>query len=385
MLLDKLLNERDIVIVIGSGEVSGAVVDIRPGNKPQVVHTHEFDFPVKDSVDAHDLLNQTLSALHAVLTGLHKEYKSRVKVVHVVISSPWFVSFSKNLSSRSESGFNVTPEKLEGLAQELFAELTRGRNGFSDESILEKAVSKVRINGYDTVEPFGKKAKNLEAAVYISAMEDQIKEKIENEIFAVIHPGKVEFHTLPFAAWSTISTIFPKADDFLFIDVGGEITDLLLSRRGSIEKIASLPYGENQLSRKIALNFGIQPELANSLLSLYSSELLDRKTDERIRNLVISFGREWLEHLFSAFRSDSHLETLLPGKIYLASDVGVDSVFATIVSSQLSEPVLISKKNVSGFVEYGKNNLPDSDIAMSVIHVSGLAVNSGFGKKQNAL
>ena len=142
--------------------------------------------------------------------------------------------------------------------------------------MVEKNVSHVRLNGYETANPYGQTAETLDISVYASLAPVITKEQIESEIYTIIHPQKIIFHTFPFVAWNVLEMLFCKSkEDVVFVDIGSETTDLLIVRRGSIEKSGSLPIGVNHLNRKIAVGLDTYPELAHSLVNVYAADLVE--------------------------------------------------------------------------------------------------------------
>lgn len=372
-------NKRDLLLVVGSSSVSGAIVDFS-NPRPRIVHTHEFAFPVKTEVNSADLSNQMLSALHSVISGLHKEHKNKIDTAHVILSSPWFSSYSKPFEYQSPNVFKVTQDKLE--------ELVSGQVNFENKKELlgseniERAVTQIKINGYVNSSPIGKTTKSISASVYVSSTQQVLKDKVESEITTVLHPHSISFYTLPFTTWNVMSGLFSKNNDFALVDIGGEITDLLISRQGHINSMVSFPFGKNHLSRRIALNFNVQPEIANSLLNLFSDNSLEIGISEKLKKLVLSFGNEWVENVLHGLRTDDEQTSdSLPHKIYLTTDSRSPKVFSEIIKERFSEPFVITRETLSNFVDYDGKDLPDPNIAIGVVYTSGLVQQVGLGKK----
>jgi cell division ATPase FtsA len=360
--------EHDLIVHIGSGGVYGALTSLRKNHKPSISHTHYSEFPIKDTPTGNTLVTHMLSALHSTTIELWREHKRSIRFVHVVFASPWFSSFSKSVEIKKDQSFVVQPKTVEKLVSEqvalMFKDASKGES-----TIIESAKSHMRVNGYETTNPFGKEARSLDVAVYASMAPKILCEEIENEIFSTTHPKKVMFHTFPYVSWSVVSGLFSKQEDFALIDVGGEVTDMLVVRRGAISSLASFPVGKNHLIRKTAIHFESRPELADSLLSLYSNDMAEDSTRERTAKLISAFAEEWGVRLNQAL-SQSSKDNFLPQKAYYVADDNMSQVLDEVIGKHISKTIHLSKEAFSEFVEYDKVNVPHIFLALEALYLN---------------
>ncbi len=370
MKAPSFLKEHDIVLTIGSGGVYGAVIELSKSENPRILFTQESLFPVKSQVDAHDLSVHMLSTVHKCLADLHTAHKRHTRKVQVVLASPWFSSFSKTISIKKQTAFTVTEKTVDSLVSEYFESLAKS-DAHTESFLLEKNISHIRLNGYETKNPYSQTAESIDVSVYASLAPVVIEEQIESEIYAVIHPGEVIFHTFPFVAWNVLNMLFSPKEDIAFIDIGSETTDLLIVRRGAIEKSASLPVGTNHLSRKIALAQDTYPELAQSLLSLESLDLLDSELKEKIQALISAFGEEWGISFFQIFdKKDKEHGHYLPQKAYFIADKRIHPVLDSVIKKQIADTVALRRDNISQFAEYDETNQPSTFLVLAAVYVS---------------
>ncbi len=360
--------EHDLVFHIGSGSVSGSLVLLQKGNKPTIELTYTSEFPVKENLTSDVLATHMLSALHTIVARLWHEHKKSIKTVHVVFASPWFSSFSKSITVKKEEPFTVYQKTVEKLVNEqitlMFKDVSKG-----DSVIIESAPSHMRINGYEVLNPYGKTASSLDISVYASMAPKVLCEEIETEIYTIVHPKGVRFHTFPFVAWNVVNPFFSPREDFILIDIGGEITDLLLVHRGAISSLASFPVGKNHFIRKTALHFECQPELADSLINLYATDMAENSVRERIETLARAFGQEWgirLEQAVSGLKNDH----VLPQKAFFVTDSNVTEIFEHMIRGHITSPTLLSHENLAQFIAFGKNEMPNVFIALDTIYLN---------------
>lgn len=366
--------KHDLILNIGSGSVYGAIVNFEKQTYPTILFTKDSRFPVKTGVNAEGLLTHMLAAVNTVVSDLSKKHKKRIHVAHVVFSSPWFSSFSKSLYIEKPEAFEVSEKSVDKLVSEHLETILKGAKA-EKSKIIERAMPNIRLNGYETTKPFGKKAKTLDVSVYSSIAPAEINKKIESEIYTVLHPSSVVFHTLPFVAWNVIRALFAPHDDFVFIDIGHEVSDLLVVRRGAIHLIASFPIGRNELIRKTALYFETKPELAASMINLYANDAAEPEVKEKIKNLVSAFGEEWGIAFSAAIKekkkdAGGHDENFVPQKAFFASDSNTVLVFGDIISKQIPNVTPFTRENLAQFVGFDNNESPSVFTILGAMYIS---------------
>jgi|GEM_PF-4758510 len=362
--------EHDIVLQIGSGGVSGAVVRFSKSALPKILYTHESQFPLKEKITADDLSTHMLAAFETVLKTLHQKHKQRVRSVGVVLASPWFSSFSKQLSLSKNSPFVVSQKIIEKLIDDQFKLVAK--SGLPDsEIIIERVPSHIKLNGYELMHPYGKSATAVDVSVYASMVSEDLIKKFESEIHKIFHPESVSFHSLPFVAWNVIIPLFAPKEDFIFVDIGSEISDVLVVRHGSISSVVSLPMGKNHLVRKVAVHFDTHPELANTLINLYAHDTADVQMKEKMSTLVSAFGEEWRVCLQTAIQDKkSDHEHFLPQRSFFVSDQNISVIFNDILHTQTQNTIQLSRENFSQFVDFSVGETPNIFITLCSIYLN---------------
>ncbi len=375
--------EHDLVIFIGSGGVSGSVVQFTKGLLPKIELTHESQFPVKEKITAESLSTHMFAALQTVVKTLHEKHRKRIHTVSIVLASPWFSSFSKQVSLKSESAFVVSQKMIEKLVDEQIKSISKNNIGDTD-VLIEKIPSHIKLNGYETINPYGKSAKSIDLSVYAGITSEDLCKKIDSEIHTLIHPTAVTFHSLPFVAWNVIVPLFAPKEDFIFIDIGSEVSDVLVVRHGSISSVISLPLGKNHLVRNVAVHFDTHPELAGTLINLYASDTADAEMKEKMKALVAAFGEEWRLCLQTAVQEKgSDHEHFLPQRSFFISDQNISAVFKDILEKQTPNTISLSRSNLSQFAEFGTDEMPNIFVALSSIYIHNRLPHSEIVYKQH--
>ena len=155
------------------------------------------------------------------------------------------------------------------------------------------------------------------------------------------------------------------------MDVGGEITEIVLIRDGFLEEVSSFGRGGNFLVRRIASFFHLSLEEAGSLLKQYSKSRLSSSKAEEVSRLVKDSAKEWCQ-FFNEFLRDFTKISLLPQRIFLLGQAAVLPELTECLADKSLEQFTIGKKP---FVV--KRLLPE---ALSAESIKGINIDDAFLK-----
>jgi len=135
---------------------------------------------------------------------------------------------------KQDKEFAVSKRVVEDLVAreiESFKVLNIGkykRMGEEDVEIMETHTVQVKLNGYITDNPYGMRAKNLEMSLYISMAPKRVLSSVKSRITKTFGSRNIKFCSFSLTAFSTIRDIFSHKNDFLFMDISGEVADISL-------------------------------------------------------------------------------------------------------------------------------------------------------------
>src|SRR3989344_4152381 len=374
--LNRKTEQSYLLFDIGSGSVGGGVVTFS-GGKPKIVYTNREQFLFERAISQKKLLANMLRALEKSASDIQKNGMShltftmfgdrRIKNIFCVLSAPWCLSRTRVLKIKKDEPLFITPNLLEQIAENEEMELgkdasTIGDGLYEDKakfSAVEKKLIKVRLNGYESRLPIYKKVSNLELSLFISVTTEQIKDAVERTIAKVFgHHRHIGFNSFALTSFVVLRDSFPNKQDFIFMDISGEATELTFVRHQVILEMASFPFGRNTLIRRLAQMLKIEPALAESSLALR----LSGKTEEALKIA----GDEWLKFLDVAI-ADFAKEDFVPTNVFLTTDQDVRKYFEKLIGQQaigqfslegeklsaisLDEKVLKNYCRVSGQIE----------------------------------
>src|SRR3989344_1180128 len=382
---------RVLLLDISSASVGGVIVDNSPGEPKQNAKvTLREEIALQEDVDYRRFLYSTLGAAERVANKVIKDSGKHVDEIHCVLGSPWFVSHSRVINYTSPKPVKVTSDLLRRLVQndiERFKneelannELKLGRKAVT----LEVSTTSVRLNGYETKTPFDKEAEEICINIFISLWSEDVMRAFTETLKSAIGHDRVYFHTFPSVALGSISEVTALPEKYLFIDVSGEITDILTIEKNALAEISSFPLGRNFVVRWLTNKTASSPEQALSLLSLYFEGKLNDKTKEKIEGVVEYVKREWISSLLKALEKSSY-EYLLPRDVYLiARTADIEHIFAPALrGNELSKFIRSNKpfnvtlvdEELLGLKKDPLKKVPSADL---FLHLETLFINKLF-------
>ena len=179
----------------------------------------------------------------------------------------------------------------------------------------------------------------------------------------VFNSRDITFHSFALASFSVARDIYHTENNFLLIDIGGEITDISLVRGGVLLETISFPAGKNSLLRGIAKALNTIPEEAHSLVRVNVERKNNRKNDE-IKRAFDKAEIEWQSSLQKAL-GDLSGGLSLPKTIFLTADSDLGEWFkGSILSDSLSQQtfvpgefsvILLNEKVLSQYYKVAKD------------------------------
>jgi Actin-like ATPase involved in cell division len=225
-------------------------------------------------------------------------------------------------------------------------------------------VVQITLNGYELADPYGKKAKSAQISIFMSLVPNMVLEKVRQITIAAFHPKGTNAHTLALASFSTIRDTFQTAPDFLYLDIGGELSDVAVTKDGLLLESASFPAGRNTIVSAAAKAFATSPEQASSLIRLYEEGKLDDTTKEKVRPVLDEAGENWMKSLSDALtRLSDHVS--LPKESYAVIDGDLLPFFMRTLSAGSFSPTLVSADRLKDSVSFSEHAEKDAFIAIA--------------------
>jgi hypothetical protein len=349
-LFKKIEKETVLILDIGNGSVGGALAELTEGGQPKIFFSHREPITIQSERDSKQLLESMTKLLRRVIETVHKDGiahadfkkhgKGRLHDIYCVFSSPWYVSQTKTIKIEKQKAFTVGKRFVEDIVtneEKIFrASLLKGDYGHlfhGDVRVIEHHIIETKLNGYGVDAPYGKIAHNLELSLFTSIVSEEIIQAVEKEIHKHFNYKRCRFYSFALVSFSTIRDMYPNEQDFMFLDITGEVTDVSITRKNVLLETISFPLGRASLIRKLANVLNISPAVALSYVRLVNEGGLSPAMSEKIYRALEGFKREWCEYFKKSIQELSR-DIMLPKTIYFTADADSAPYFETLMKQE---------------------------------------------------
>lgn len=336
-----------LALHIGSERVSAALFEESPPGRPRVLWIGQEAILFREEATASGLSSAMLRALDLCLIHAEKygvrhiaatgRSGAAVSSVVFALSSPWHISEAKLLKLSRKNPEVVAKSAINELMaveeKTLEERLRFSPKQKPEYALVESKILSIRLDGYPSSNPYGKKAREVEVLLFASVSPSAIFEKVKSALSKRFPESRIHSHTFILAAYAGIRDAFPETDDFIVMEVGGEVTDLAIVKKGLLLNAASLPLGENTLLRELLhICQGLPHCSAESLLSVHAGGEISAAEKKKVEQAIQKTKTDWLA-LFNAVISGFSEEAFLPGKVFLFADGPSAPVFEKFLKS----------------------------------------------------
>ena len=338
-IFSKPKNEKKLALVfdIGSSSVGGAVFEIDKSEIPNIILSIRESIIIEDKINADRFLSLTLKSLDKVASKICAAGVGELSRIFCVLSSPWYASQTRIIKLEKNVPFLFTLKLADSLIKKeisLFEEehLTKFSNEDDKIRPIEFKTMKILLNGYMTPDPYNQKAKKLEMAVFVSMSGDRILKKIEDTICDHFHTKDVKFSSFAIASYTVALDMFLQ-EDFLLVDICGEVTDISMIKKDILTNSASYPLGRNFMIRKVAKSLNCSLSEAKTYISLYKDGHAEKHIEEKLRPIIDKLKIEWLEG-FQKSLANLSSDVSIPSTVFVTVDQDLENFFGDIIKTE---------------------------------------------------
>lgn len=332
----------ELICDIGNGSVGLAVVEYAFDSKaPNIIFSERL---YSKAVRVENLAN-TISVFdknfNALLNNAIKYCSSKnIKLANVscFYSSPWFVSETHVLKIKPVEPIifseTIIKKMLEEAEKNFLSTEAIKLNPLElkDLKLVERRITRIKLNGYPTHSPVGKKTSAIEASLFLSAISEKIISIVETSIDRLWHKIKIQHHTFPLASFAMLRNEFNTHGSFLIAHIADNISDISIVNDEMLQDTFSFPIGKRNIIKSIEKECNLDYELASSAFSMYAKNEIHPEHIARFSGAVESVKKDWLTHFENACTVLTK-NTAVPGTIYLIADEKVTPFFETAIKN----------------------------------------------------
>ncbi len=315
-------SEIALLFDIGSDSIAGSVVHFSgiSGVAPRIIHTKRLHWKNDTQSSYDDLLRSMKYTLGNIARDIQdRDFPLGANTgIYVTLSAPWFAHDIRRAELSRGTVFTINQKTLEGIKQrEMSAFYKESAEIYGEDfKLIEETIIDISVNGYTTANPIGQKTKHIDLSIYVSVSPKEVLSVIEDTLGRVFHHN-IEFQTSTLVTYVVSRDFFAKEKDYIFIDIGGELTDILVVRNNTIFQTLSFPLGIQFFNNSIAKSLGSSPHEAHSILTLASKNALQKDYKEKVLNAKQKAYKAYEKHLEESLRQLAK-KYKLPQEMYIS-------------------------------------------------------------------
>jgi hypothetical protein len=343
-------DELVLVFDIGSSSVGGALFWAQGSGIPKIIFSIRELIPISEKINNIDrFLFLTIQSLEIIIQKIYLAGLGVPSQIFCVLSSPWYVSQTRIINLKKNTPFVFTEKLADNLIQKeikLFEEehLAKYANVGDSVRVIELKNIKTMLNGYETSRPLNQKIKELEMVIFISMSGEQVLKKIEDTIGKHFHFSRIRFSSFVMASFTVVRDMHIQQENFILIDIGGEMTDISMIKKNILRESISFPLGRNFLTREVASSLGCSPSEASSYVALFQNGHAEKSVAKKLAPIMNKLKTEWLKKFQESLANLSN-DISIPATIYMAIDKEMADFFCqTIKTEQFNQYTLTESK-----------------------------------------
>jgi hypothetical protein len=376
-------DELFLVFDLGSASVRGALFTVNEKKVPNILNLFTEPIKLKNELNFEEFFQATLTALDIVAGKVFLSKMGAPKKIFYILSSAWFASQIRNVSYKSDKEFVFDEKMADSLILKEIENFTEEYHSihseFKDMSPVELRNTKILLNGYVVEKPAKQKAKSVEMSIFVSLSSDIFLKKVEEVVSKYFNVKYSKFSSFVMASFAVVRNMFVAQEDFLLVDISGEVTDISMIKKDVLTSSISFPFGVNFIIRNIAQNFNCSMYHAKSLFSLYKDKHADEETTRRLDFLMTALSKDWLRKFQDSLTNFSN-DISIPSTIFLTVEKDFADLFTeTIKSDQFHQYTLAESKfkvifmgtqALHGIASYENSTQRDPFITIDCIYIS---------------
>ncbi len=329
------------VFDISSSSVGGAhaLIERDPHDENKTAVTllvqERCDSGLEEEINIERFIEDTAKALEVVISHVRTADVHHPSYIQVVLSSPWYNAYTRTIAHKKETSFTCTQRLVDSLIEKEVASLlkessTAGAAFGSYFKVAEQHIAQITLNGYPTIDPYGKKTQSLEIILNVTLIPDVIAERFTGIIRRSYGNRTIQVTTGPNAAFVALRDNGGIAPDCVIIDAGEEVTDIAFVKNDLLVSHHSFPVGTYELYRSLSEHTSGTHE-ARSLVEAHRLKKLSPGSSRSVEKALHVFAGIW-QKAFHQVLDQGQSGFRFPAQCYVIADHRFETVFTTLLT-----------------------------------------------------
>lgn len=317
---------------ISSSSVGGAHALIKKAanteiplvEKVAILAQSRSEAPLQTELNIERFVAEALKGLEAVATAVRKADVHHPEYIQIVLASPWYTSQTRTIVFSKSTPFLCTEKLVHSLVdKEVEYILKNETDQFgalgTEYTIVEKQLSLIKLNGYVTHAPYGKRATSIEVYLTVTVAPKKVLDQCTDLLRRMYGPRPVGITTSPYATFVSMRARAASTHESVIVDVGEEVTDVAFVKDELFLYQHSFPVGTYELYRALAAEGNHAPSEASAVLESYALQKLSGGAQQTVEKALALFATTWQKGLQEVI-DKGHYGFALPPSWFIVVD-----------------------------------------------------------------
>lgn len=354
-----------MIIEVGSASIGVALVETNGKEKPVLSHG------IRTPVESGDNLQASLaSAVQATLKEmlLQLQKSGSPKSVQVILAAPWYHARLKTLVSKIEKTAPLSTTTIASTVR-AYHEKNEGNTAFpAGTTPIESVVTQGYVNGYQTLLEKVVHGNTLKIELYESSADSALVSALTSVMEEVFHGAKISFHSFPLTAFVVLRSLRSE-EGFIFIDIGGEVTDVAIVHKDGFRFLGSFPRGANTLLSDVGK--GKDRSEAASRLSLYARGELSSEAGASFAPAFQRSALAWNKE-YEALLEKAVADVPIPRTAFVIADKEELQWFEKVIATEGTRifpiyPIMLSANFFQSAITLGDGGAYDAFLSLGAL------------------
>lgn len=269
--------------------------------------------------------------------------------INYILSTPWIISQSKTVKIEYEKETEISEATIRDIIDADRKQLVAT---YEDDMIfVEQKIFDVELNGYSVHNYKNKRAKTLQVSFAFTLSSDKIVKKIQAAVSKSLHIHKEYYHSAILLQYLASRELASDGEEYIVLHVHGELTDVVIVKKGFSSYLASFPFGSSTLTRKVCLASKSSFEETGSSLAMYSEAKLNEEQQKKVESALMPIMKGWQAECHKAFQGLGG-NISLPHRVHLYAGSALGVLFKKSLEENNFEVVVhegeLREKHIAG-------------------------------------
>jgi hypothetical protein len=371
------------VFDISSSSVGGAHALIESRKDEVVVSLlvqERRDSALGEEIDIQRFVDNTAKALEVVINQVRTADMHHPKMIQVVLGSPWYNSYTRVIAYNKNALFTCTERLVNSLVEKeierFLKEPAEGGQAFGEGfKVVEQQLSQIKLNGYETSDPYGKKVQSLEIVLTVTLVPEIVVDRFETILRRSYGARTINVTTGPYAAFVALRDHSTVQADCAIIDVGEEVTDIAFIKDGLFLHQHSFPVGTYEFYRTLSAATGSSVE-ARALVEAYRLKKLSPGSTRTVEKALHHFSTVWQKALQEIVEQGQY-GFQFPAHCYVTADMHFQTIFTEIIKNDTFlqhnagtadiKTHFITAEYFASSIRTASSDIPDAALAIAAL------------------